>query len=150
MKKDFKDEEFISLFEDSVWKRLESDVPISSFVSGGLDSTAVVKALSKKSNNLNTFSMVTDSKFFDETEYMKQVVDKYKTNHSIEVINSSVNFEEIKSIVLSFDDIIYDPSIIPTYILSKNISKNYKVALSGDGGDELLSGYEHYKNFYIQ
>ena len=62
MKNDFKDEEFISLFEDSVWKRLESDVPVSSFVSGGLDSTAVVKALSKKSNNLNTFSMVTDSK----------------------------------------------------------------------------------------
>lgn len=145
--KRFKDEEFISLFEDSVWKRLESDVPISSFVSGGLDSTAVVKALSKKSNNLNTFSVVTDSKIYDETDYMKQVVDKYKTKHSIEVINSSVNFEEIKSIVLSFDDIIYDPSIIPTYILSKNISKNYKVALSGDGGDELLSGYEHYKNF---
>jgi asparagine synthase (glutamine-hydrolysing) len=145
--KRFKDEEFISLFEDSVWKRLESDVPVSSFVSGGLDSTAVVKALSKKSNNLNTFSMVTDSKIYDETDYMKQVVDKYKTKHSIEVINSSVNFEEIKSIVLSFDDIIYDPSIIPTYILSKNISKNYKVALSGDGGDELLSGYEHYKNF---
>lgn len=145
--KPFKDEEFISLFEDSVWKRLESDVPISSFVSGGLDSTAVVKALSKKSKNLNTFSMVTDSKNYDETNYMKQVVDKYKTKHSIEVINSSVNFEEIKSIVLSFDDIIYDPSIIPTYILSKNISKNYKVALSGDGGDELLSGYEHYRNF---
>ena len=145
--KRFKDEEFINLFEDSVWKRLESDVPISSFVSGGLDSTAVVKALSKKSNNLNTFSMVTDSKIYDETDYMKQVVDKYKTKHSIEVINSSVNFEEIKSIVLSFDDIIYDPSIIPTYILSKNISKNYKVALSGDGGDELLSGYEHYRNF---
>lgn len=145
--KRFKDEEFISLFEDSVWKRLESDVPVSSFVSGGLDSTAVVKALSKKSNNLNTFSVVTDSKIYDETDYMKQVVDKYKTKHSIEVINSSVNFEEIKSIVLSFDDIIYDPSIIPTYILSKNISKNYKVALSGDGGDELLSGYEHYKNF---
>jgi asparagine synthase (glutamine-hydrolysing) len=145
--KRFKDEEFINLFEDSVWKRLESDVPISSFVSGGLDSTAVVKALSKKSNNLNTFSMVTDSKIYDETDYMKQVVDKYKTKHSIEFINSSINFEEIKSIVLSFDDIIYDPSIIPTYILSKNISKNYKVALSGDGGDELLSGYEHYKNF---
>ena len=145
--KRFKDEEFINLFEDSVWKRLESDVPISSFVSGGLDSTAVVKALSKKSKNLNTFSMVTDSKNYDETDYMKQVVDKYKTKHSIEVINSSVNFEEIKSIVLSFDDIIYDPSIIPTYILSKNISKNYKVALSGDGGDELLSGYEHYRNF---
>ena len=145
--KDFKDEEFIGLFEDSVWKRLESDVPVSSFVSGGLDSTAVVKALSKKRNNLNTFSMVTDSKNFDETEYMKQVVDKYKTNHSVEVINSNVSFEEIKSIVLSFDDIIYDPSIIPTYLLSKNISKNYKVALSGDGGDELLSGYEHYRNF---
>ena len=143
----FKDEEFINLFEDSVWKRLESDVPVSSFLSGGLDSTAVIKALSKNNNNLNTFSMVTDSKSFDETEYMKQVVDKYKTNHTIEVINSEINFEEIKSIVLSFDDIIYDPSIIPTYILSKNISKNYKVALSGDGGDELLSGYEHYKNF---
>ena len=145
--KDFNDEEFINLFEDSVWKRLESDVPVSSFVSGGLDSTAVVKALSKKSNLINTFSMITDSKNFDETDYMKQVVDKYKTNHTIEVINSNIKFEEIKSIVLSFDDIIYDPSIIPTYLLSKNISKNYKVALSGDGGDELLSGYEHYRNF---
>ena len=145
--KDFKNEEFISLFEDSVWKRLESDVPVSSFVSGGLDSTAVVKALNKKSNNLNTFSMVTDSKNFDETRYMTQVVDKYKTNHSVEVINSDISFEEIKSIVLSFDDIIYDPSIIPTYLLSKNISKNFKVALSGDGGDELLSGYQHYSNF---
>lgn len=145
--KEFKNEEFISLFEDSVWKRLESDVPVSSFVSGGLDSTAVVKALNKKSKNLNTFSMVTDSKNFDETEYMKQVVHKYKTNHSVEVINSNINFEEIKTIVLSFDDIIYDPSIIPTYLLSNNISKNYKVALSGDGGDELLSGYQHYVNF---
>ena len=145
---EFRNEEFLNLFEDSVWKRLESDVPVSNFVSGGLDSTAVVKALSKKSDNLNTFSMITDSVNYDESDYMKQVVDKYKTNHTVEVVSSEINFEEIKSIVVSFDDIIYDPSIIPTYLLSKNISKNYKVALSGDGGDELLSGYEHYKNFY--
>ena len=52
---EFRNEEFLNLFEDSVWKRLESDVPVSNFVSGGLDSTAVVKALSKKSDNLNTF-----------------------------------------------------------------------------------------------
>ncbi len=146
--KQFKNEEFINLFEDSVWKRLESDVPVSSFISGGLDSTAVVKAVSKKNNNINTFSMITDSKNYDESDYMKQVVEKYKTNHTVELIRSEISFEEIKSIVLSFDDIIYDPSIIPTYLLSKNISESYKVALSGDGGDELLSGYEHYKNFY--
>lgn len=145
--KNFINEEFISLFEDSVWKRLESDVPVSSFISGGLDSTAVIKAISKKDIKLNTFSMITDSKSFNETKYMKKVVDKYSTNHSIEVVNSKIDFDEIKSIILKFDDIIYDPSIIPTFILSKKISKKFKVAISGDGGDELMSGYNHYTNF---
>lgn len=146
--KKFIEEEFIHLFEDSTKKRLESDVPVSNFLSGGLDSTAVIKAIKKDRDDINTFSMVTNSKKYNESEFMEQVIKKYDTNHIYETIDKDISFEEIKSIILGYDDIIYDPSIIPTFILSNKISKNFKVALSGDGGDELLSGYEHYGNFH--
>ena len=145
--KEFIDEEFIDIFEDSVEKRLESDVPVSSFLSGGLDSSAIIKALNKKKRSINTFSMITKSKMFNESEYINQVVQKYNTNHTYREISDELSFENIKTIISKYDDIIYDPSLLPTYILSKNISEDYKVALSGDGGDELLSGYAHYTNF---
>lgn len=146
--KKFSEEEFITLFEDSVHQRLESDVPVSNFLSGGLDSTAVVKALSKTQKEINTYSIITNSKKYNEKEYIDQVVRKYDTNHIYKEISLDINFQTIKSIILKYDDIIYDPSLIPTFILSNSISKEYKVALSGDGGDELLSGYQHYANFY--
>ena len=146
--KKFIEQEFIELFEDSVKKRLESDVPVSNFLSGGLDSTAVIKAIKKDRDDINTFSMVTNSKKYNESDFMEQVVKKYNTNHHYEIIDKDISFEEVKSIITSYDDLIYDPSLIPTFILSNKISKNFKVALSGDGGDELLSGYEHYSNFH--
>ena len=146
--KKFNQDEFINLFEDSVEIRLESDVPISNFLSGGLDSTSIIKATSKKISNINTFSMITDSKSYNETEFMDKVVSKYKTNHKVEKISSKIKFSELKNILCMYDDIISDPSIIPTFILSNKISKYYKVAISGDGGDELLSGYDHYINFF--
>ena len=146
--KKFSEEEFIELFEDSVNLRLESDVPVSNFLSGGLDSTAVVKAVSKNKRQLNTFSVITNSKKYNESEYIDQVVKKYDTNHTYREISLDIKLETIKSIILKYDDIIYDPSLIPTYILSNNISEDFKVALSGDGGDELLSGYQHYANFH--
>ena len=146
--KEFIEEEFIDIFENSVEKRLESDVPVSNFLSGGLDSSAVIKALNKKKKKINTFSMITKSKIFNESEYIDQVVKKYNTNHTYREISDELSFENIKTIISKYDDIIYDPSLLPTYILSKNISEDYKVALSGDGGDELLSGYAHYSNFH--
>lgn len=146
--KTFSEEEFVDLFEDSVDIRLDSDVPVSVFLSGGLDSTSIVKAISKKRESINSFSLITNSKKYNESEYMNSVVSKYKTNHHIELVESEIPFDKIQSILLSYDDIIYDPSIIPTFILSNKISKNFKVAISGDGGDELLSGYSHYNNFH--
>ena len=144
----FDENEFLDIFKDSVKIRLESDVPVSNFLSGGLDSTAVVKAAADVNENINTFSMITNSKKFNESEYINLVVEKYNTNHTFHVIDNDINFEEIKNLIKGFDDIIYDPSIIPTYMLSKKIAEEYKVALSGDGGDELLSGYSHYKSFH--
>ena len=146
----FQEDEFINLFEDSVNIRLESDVPLSIFLSGGLDSTSIIKAVSKKNNSINTFSMVTNSKNFNESEFMNKVVNKFESNHLFENIDLNIDFEKVKSIITKFDDIIYDPSIIPTYILSEKIAKNFKVALSGDGGDELLSGYQHYVNYFAK
>lgn len=147
--KKFSEEDFIELFEDSVKLRLESDVPVSNFLSGGLDSTSVVKAVSKYRKEINTFSIFSDSNKYNETQYIDQVVKKYDTNHRYKEVSLDLNLETINSIILNYDDIIYDPSLIPTYILSNSISEHYKVALSGDGGDELLSGYQHYSNFHL-
>ena len=146
--KPFIENEFVELFKDSVNLRLESDVPISNFLSGGLDSTAVIKAVKNYREEINTFSVISSSNKFNESRYIDQVVKKYDTNHTYKTINPDINFETIKSIVLKYDDIIYDPSLIPTFYLSEYMSQNYKVALSGDGGDELLSGYEHYSNYF--
>ena len=107
--KTFSEEEFVDLFEDSVDIRLDSDVPVSVFLSGGLDSTSIVKAISKKRESINSFSLITNSKKYNESEYMNSVVNKYKTNHHIELVESEIPFDKIQSILLSYDDIIYDP-----------------------------------------
>ena len=126
MTENFDENEFLDIFKDSVKIRLESDVPVSNFLSGGLDSTAVVKAAADVNENINTFSMITNSKKFNESEYINLVVEKYNTNHTFHVIDNDINFEEIKNLIKGFDDIIYDPSIIPTYMLSKKLLRNTK------------------------
>ncbi len=139
----FDKEEFFNIFFDSVRIRLESDVPIASFASGGLDSTAIIKALYDMGNKeINTFSITNYEQKYDESKWSNAVAEKYKTNHTQHQLASSISDEDIFKSIDIFDDPYSDPSTVPSYILSKGISSSYKVAISGDGGDELLGGYE--------
>ena len=139
----FDREEFFDIFLNSVQVRLESDVPIASFASGGLDSTSIIKALYDMNNKeINTFSITNYEKKYDESQWSDAVAEKYKTNHTKHELASSISDEDIFKSIDIFDEPYSDPSTVPSYILSKSIAGSYKVAISGDGGDELLGGYE--------
>ena len=142
----FDEEEFFDLFSRSVKHRLVSDVPVANFLSGGIDSTSIVKNMFDNDvNQINTFTVSVNNKTYDESNWAKQVSDKYNTKHRVQEINSEFSTELILESIDAYDELYSDPSTVPTYMISKAISKNFKVALSGDGGDELLGGYERTK-----
>ncbi len=139
--KKFIDNEFYELFSSSVNYRLESDVPVANFLSGGLDSSSIIKNLSDNKKNINTFSAIYSDKKYDESFWIGSVKEKYQTNHIEEKLDLELDFNTLLDVINIFDEPYCDPSIVPSYMLSRLISKKYKVAISGDGGDELLGGY---------
>ena len=139
--KQFINEEFFEILNNSVKIRTQADVDIASILSGGLDSTAITKFISK-SNNIDTFSVISDDKKYDESKWSYKVANKYKTQHKTISINSKISKEDIRESLDSLDEPYSDPSVIPSFKLYREISKHYKVAISGDGGDELLGGYK--------
>jgi len=150
----FNKDHFFNIFKESINLRNMADVPIANFLSGGIDSTSIVKSLYDSGQEVNTFSVNNKNKKYDESHWSDMVAKKYSTNHKSINMSSSVDISDIESALDSLDEPYSDPSLIPSYLLSKYISSEYKVAISGDGGDELLGGYKRIgsslkkKNFY--
>ena len=141
--------EFLRLFESSVKSRLISDVPVGAFLSGGVDSSAVVAIASKYKKNLNTFSVSFDVDKFDESAYSKEISKKFKTKHRMIRFNSKKLKNTLKKLTFHYDEPFGDPSAVPTFILSNFAKKYVTVSLSGDGADELFGGYTTYKNYRL-
>ena len=137
----FDETKFFELVNDSISIREEADVPIANFLSGGIDSTFIIKNMKMRGKEVNSFSVGFDSKEYDETLWANQVSKKYSTNHTVEYIKIDKIESNIFEALNSFDEPYSDPSNIPSYIISRAISSKYKVAISGDGGDELTGGY---------
>ncbi|MEM6644194.1 MAG: asparagine synthase (glutamine-hydrolyzing), partial [Bacteroidota bacterium] len=132
----------LKLLQKSVERRMVADVPLGAFLSGGTDSSAVVAMASKFDSNLNTFSIgYRDHPFFDETQYAELVAQKFKTNHTTFSLTNDDLLNSIEDSIGYLDEPFGDSSAIPTFILSKMVSTSMKVALSGDGADELFGGY---------
>ena len=140
--KPFDVEEFFSIFTESIDLRTTADVPVANFLSGGVDSTSIVKNIVDNQKGVNSFSIYLEDSKYDESKYIKEVVSKYSLDHKSTTISSNISFDQINQSLDSLDEPYSDPSVVPSYILSKQISQFYKVAISGDGGDELLGGYE--------
>jgi asparagine synthase (glutamine-hydrolysing) len=122
-----------------------SDVPIGSFLSGGVDSSAVTAFMAKNSSKkIKTFSIGFSDPKFDETQYSKQIAKKYDTEHYYVKINSKIFKEELPKISNYYDEPFADNSLIPTLFLSRFAKREVTVALSGDGGDENFAGYDRY------
>ncbi|MEQ9405267.1 MAG: asparagine synthase (glutamine-hydrolyzing) [Cyclobacteriaceae bacterium] len=134
--------QLVSILDDSVKRRLISDVPLGSFLSGGTDSSAIVALASRHTSSLQTFSIgYKDHPFFDETKYAELVADKFRTNHTTFKLTNDDLLNDLNNILNYIDEPFADSSAIPTYILSKHTKKHVTVALSGDGADELFGGY---------
>ena len=138
----FDKEEFFSILSESIEMRLIADVPVANFLSGGLDSSTIVKNMYENDNEINTFTVSTESKKYDESLWANKVSEKYNTNHKVSYVSSDLNIQLANEAIESLDEPYSDPSVIPSFLISNEISKHYKVAISGDGGDELLGGYE--------
>jgi asparagine synthase (glutamine-hydrolysing) len=142
-------EKLKQLLEDSVKRRLISDVPLGAFLSGGVDSSVITALASKHKPDLHTFSIgFRDEKFFDETEYAKLVARHFKTEHTVFSLTNDDLYSHVHTILDYIDEPFADSSAINVFILSKETRKHATVALSGDGADELLAGYNKHAAFH--
>jgi asparagine synthase (glutamine-hydrolysing) len=138
-----------SLLDASVQRRLVADVPVGAFLSGGIDSSVVTALASKHKPDLHTFSIgYRDEKFFDETSYAQLVAKKFNTQHTVFSLTNQDLFSHVHTILDYLDEPFADSSAIAVYILSKETRKHATVALSGDGADELLAGYNKHAAHY--
>ena len=139
----FDENQFFSLFHDAVKIRQSADVPVAYFLSGGIDSTSILKSAYESSKEiLNSFSAIHSNYKYDESYWSSMAANQYNTSHTTEIIEDNISLESINNALSSIDQPYFDPSVVPSYLLSNKISKHYKVAISGDGGDELLGGYQ--------
>lgn len=138
-------EKFTELLTDSVHIRMRSDVPYGAFLSGGLDSSSIVTLMSGISPQpVETFTIGFKEKAFDESKLAREVAAKFKTNHHEHTVIPLDFDAALKRIVYHYDDPFGDSSAIPTGIVSNHARKFVKMVLTGDGGDEVLSGYPTY------
>jgi asparagine synthase (glutamine-hydrolysing) len=138
-------EEFTYLLEDSVKIRMNSHVPFGAFLSGGLDSASIVSLMSKNSElPIETFTIGFNESKYDESILAQLVANKFLTNHNLGYVDSQSMEYFIDKITTHFDEPFGDNSTIPTFQVSNFASKKVKMVLTGDGGDEVMSGYPSY------
>ncbi len=145
-------ETLAGLIKEAVQMRMISDVPLGAFLSGGIDSSAVVGYMSQASSKpVQTFSIGFADDTYNELPYAAAVAKHFQTDHHFEVLNPDIA-SLAEQLVQHHDEPFADTSIFPTYLVSKLARQHVKVALSGDGGDELFAGYDTYlaerMNFY--
>lgn len=137
----YRQDEFIDIFSRAVECREKADVEVATFLSGGIDSTSILKNLSDRKRQVNSFSAIYEDKKYDESKWSKLVADQYSNSHYSKTISDQDISDSVFKSIEIFDEPYADSSTVPSYLLSKAIADKYKVALSGDGGDELLGGY---------
>ncbi len=138
-------EELVARLRESVRLRMIADVPLGAFLSGGVDSSAVVAMMAQLSTApVNTCSIAFDDPAFDETEFAARVARRYRTQHHVEAVASD-DFGLIDDLARLYDEPYADSSAIPTYRVCELARQRVTVALSGDGGDESFAGYRRHR-----
>jgi asparagine synthase (glutamine-hydrolysing) len=137
-------EQFGVLLRDAVRRRLIADVPLGAFLSGGMDSSSVVAEMAELSPTpVKTFSIGFGERDFDELAYARQVAERFGTDHHEMVVEPRAA-DILPTLVRHYGEPYGDSSAIPTYYVAQMTRQHVTVALNGDGGDELLAGYERH------
>jgi len=139
------EEELLSRLRDVVRMRMVAEVPLGAFLSGGVDSSAVVAMMAQLQDEpVNTCAIGFDERQFDETAYAEMVAKRYRTRHFERTVDSD-DFSLLDQLAGLYDEPYADSSAIPTYRVCQLARQRVTVALSGDGGDELFAGYRRYR-----
>tara|TARA_B110000444_G_scaffold90697_1_gene85677 strand:- start:15831 stop:17690 length:1860 start_codon:yes stop_codon:yes gene_type:complete len=137
-------EELELLLTKSVKNQLVADVPVGILLSGGVDSSLITAIASHIQTNIKTFNVkFTNNTKYDESAHAKLIANKFGTCHT-EINANDVSINLIQKLATQYDEPIADSSVIPTYLVCETVRKHCKVALGGDGADELFGGYPHY------
>lgn len=150
-KQNYSEKEWMELLRhelnESVKLRMISDVPVGVFLSGGVDSSIVTTLMAEQSTRpIKTFSIRFQEKTHDEAEYIHCLVQKLGTQHREWTLKPEV-MHELPDLVKQFEEPYADPAALPTYLMAREVSKEVKVALNGDGGDENFAGYRTYQAY---
>ena len=138
-------QELAARLDESVRLRMISEVPLGAFLSGGVDSSAVVATMARVSSDaVNTCSIAFADPAYDESRYAQMVADRYRTRHFVDRVESD-DFDLIDALARLYDEPYADSSAIPTYRVCQLARRHVTVALSGDGGDESFGGYRRYR-----
>lgn len=136
--------ELETLLEESVERQLIADVPVGILLSGGVDSSLITALASRKSSRVKTFSVgFPGYGVMDETPHARLIADYFGTEH-IELVAEDNSVNLLPQLVKQFDEPMVDSSMFPTWLVCNLVGQHCKVALGGDGGDELFGGYGHY------
>lgn len=131
--------------QHSVQRQMISDVPLGAMLSGGLDSSAIVRAMSRDEQaTVESFTIRFEEQAFDESPYAARVGERYGTHHHAETV-AAESAAFLPVLVAHAEEPLADNSMLPFYLLAKFVRQRVKVALSGDGADELLGGYDTYR-----
>ena len=143
-------EELNNLLRDTIRDQMLSDLPVGAFLSGGLDSSALVLFMKTVTDYpIQTFSIgFPNDPIHDETAYAYKVAELAKTNHRSITFSPDDILEIFDDFILALDEPVADPASLPTFLLSREASKFVKVVLTGEGADEVFAGYSYYRQFY--
>ena len=138
-------EELAVRLRQATQSRLVSDVPLGVFLSGGIDSSTIVAIMSELTpGNVNTFSVNFPEKTFNEEAYSTLVAKRFRTQHHVLTADQASMQQALLTLANHLDEPVADPAVIPTYMISRFAREHIKVALSGEGSDELFGGYPTY------